>query len=167
MERTRGFVSQAPGIIAYIYIHYSDEAYFSPDIIESPSDACVCEGQLVQLDCTVMVTAVVGGMVETGIADQGWKINFTSSMVIEVLSTAVPADMSYMFMRNIDGRPIGLMFSANNIHNLANFSCIGFDVNQQGLTPLSTNAATLEVAGMSAYRLLCSQYYVRILIIIL
>ena len=126
----------------------------------------MCEGQIVQFNCTVMVATVAGQEVATGIADQRWKINFTPSMVIEVLSTSVPADMSYMFMRNIDGRPIGLMFSANNIHNLANFSCIGFDVNQPGLTPLSTNAATLEVAGMSGYRLLCSQYYVRILIII-
>ena len=147
-------------------MHYSDEAYFSrPDIIESPSDACVCEGQLVQFDCTVMVASVVGGMVEVGIADQKWKINLKSPMVIEVSSTD-PEDMSYSIIRN-DGRPIGLMFSANNIHNLANFTCIGFDTNQQELTPLSTNAATLKVAGISTHGLLCSQYYVRIVIIIL
>ena len=122
----------------------------------------MCEGQLVQFDCTVTVTIEVGPEVETGIADQRWKINLTSPMVIEVSSTD-PEDMSYSIIRNVNGRPIGLMFSANNIHNLASFTCIGFEPNLPGLTPLSTNAATLEVAGISTHRLLCSQYYIRII----
>ena len=68
-------------------------------------------------------------------------------MVVDVSSIG-PDDMSYSIIRNDDGRPIGLMFSANNIHNQANFTCIGFDVNQPGLTPLSTNAVNVEVAGI-------------------
>ena len=97
-----------------------------------------------------MITSVIGTIVATGIADQIWKINLTSSMVIEV-SSIDPEDISYSIIRSSDKRPIGLNFSATNIHDLANFTCIGFDANQPGLPPVSTNAALLDVAGMPTH----------------
>ena len=72
-------------------------------------------------------------------------------MDVEISSNNPPGGMEYSFVNDASNEVIGLIvLKADSTYHLANFTCIGFDSNQMSIPPLSTAAAILEVAGMSA-----------------